>query len=162
MCRSEHGHTAIHTKLGWVLSGPTLVTSPLRCSVNLVITHVLQVDAQEKATVGLEQLQSFWDLELPGIQEVKKMLYDNFASNITFSQGHYQVAFPWKEFHNTLPDPYQLSLERLHGLLRRFRQNPAILGQYDHTIKKQLQRGIIEAVDETKLAPGKVHYFLQW
>ena len=68
------------------------------------------------------------------------------------------MALPWKELHDTLPDHYQLSLKRLHGLLRRLRQNPAILEQYDHTIKEQLQRGIIEAVDETEPAPGKVHY----
>ena len=124
---------------------------------------MLQVDAQEEATVGLnEQLRSLWKLELPGIQKVKKTLYDDFASNIPFSQGHYQVALPWKEFNDTFPDHYQLGLEQLHGLLRRFRQNPAILEQYNHTIKEQLQRGIVEAVDETEPAPGKVHYFLQW
>ena len=79
--------------------------------MNLVTTHVLQVDAQEEATVGLdEQLRSFWDLESLCIQEVEKTLYEGFASNITFSQGHYQVALPWKEFHDTLPDHYQLSL----------------------------------------------------
>ena len=46
--------------------------------MNLVTTHVLQVDAQEEATVGLdEQLRSFWDLESPGLQEVEKTLYDD-------------------------------------------------------------------------------------
>ena len=86
------------------------------------------------------------------------MLYDDFASNITFSQGCYRVALPWREFHEILPSHYQLCLNRLHGLLHRLRQEPAILEQYDRTIKEQLETGIIEAVDESEPAPGKVHY----
>ena len=34
-----------------------------------------------------EQLRSFWELESLGIQEVEKTLYDDFASNLVFSQG---------------------------------------------------------------------------
>ena len=89
---------------------------------------------------------------------MEKTLYDDFASSITFSQGRYQVALPWKEFHDTLPDHYQLSLKRLHGLLRRLRQEPAILKQYDRTIREQLESGIIEAVDVSEPTPDKVHY----
>ena len=69
-----------------------------------------------------------------------------------------KVALPWKEFHDALPDHYQLSLKRLHGLLRRLRQEPAILEQYNRTIKEQLEKGIIEAVDVSKPTPDKVHY----
>ena len=61
VCRSEHGPTAIHTKLGWVLSGPMPASSHSQCSANLVTTHVLRADAQQQETVSLdEQLQSFW------------------------------------------------------------------------------------------------------
>lgn len=159
MCRSERGPTAIHTKLGWVLSGPTLATSLLQCSANLVTTHVLRVDTQQEETIGLdEQLQSFWDLESLGIQEVENTIYNDFASSITFNQGRYRVALPWKEFHDSLPDHYQLSVKRIHGLLRRLRQEPALLKQYDRTIKEQLEKGIIETVNEAEPAPGKVHY----
>ena len=41
VCRSAGGPTAIHTKLGWVLSGPTLASSHSQCLANLVTTHVL-------------------------------------------------------------------------------------------------------------------------
>ena len=105
MCRGEHGPAAIHTKLGWVLSGPMPVSDRSQCSTNLVTTHVLQVDAQPQDSVGLdERLHSFWELESLGIQEIEKTLYDEFASKIAFSNGRYKVALPWKEFHDTLPD----------------------------------------------------------
>ena len=69
VCRSEYGPTAIHTKLGWVLSGHMPATSNSRSSANLVTTHVLRVDAE---TAGLdEQLGSFWELESLGIQKAR-------------------------------------------------------------------------------------------
>ena len=41
VCKSEHGPTAIHTKLGWVLSGPMLASDHTQCLVTLITTHVL-------------------------------------------------------------------------------------------------------------------------
>ena len=84
---------------------------------------MLRVNAQQQETITLdEQLRAFWELKSLDIQKVDKTLYDDFASSIAFSQHHYQVALPWKEFHDT--HHYQLSLKRLHGLLRRLRQEP--------------------------------------
>jgi len=127
--------------------------------MHLTTTHVLRADAQQTESVGLdEQLRSFWELESLGIQEEEKTLYDDFANNITFSDGRYKVSLPWKEFHEPLPDNYQLSLKRLQGLLCRLRQDPAILKEYDRTIKDQLEKGIIEAVQVEELTSHQVHY----
>ena len=157
VCKSELGPTAIQTKLGWVLSGPTLAETHTVCHATL--THVLRADTQPQETIGLEeQIRSFWELESLGIQPVEKTLYDDFACKLAFSQGRYRVALPWKEFHDVLPDHYQLSLKRLHGLMRRLRQEPAVLEQYDRTIKEQLENGIIEAVDPCEPTPNDVHY----
>ena len=42
ICCSEKGHTAIHTKLGWVLSGPILSSSAVLCSSTYIATtHLL-------------------------------------------------------------------------------------------------------------------------
>lgn len=46
LCRSENGPTAIHTKLDWILSGPTdtpTVEHPSSCTV---ATLLLRVDGQ--------------------------------------------------------------------------------------------------------------------
>ena len=42
--------------------------------------------------------------------------------------------------------------------MRRLRQEPALLKQYDHTIKEQLEKGIIETVDPLEPTASKVHY----
>ncbi len=119
VCRSEG---AIHTKLGWVLSGPTPAKDQAQCSMNLTTTHVLRAETQElESTVLDEQLRSFWELESLGIHKEEKTLYDEFVTDITFHDGRYKVSLPWKEFHDPLPNNYQLSLKRMlcriHGTI---------------------------------------------
>lgn len=62
----------------------------------------------------------------------------------------------WKNEHAltvlSLPDTYSLSIKRLHRLLCR------LLDKYDHMIKDQLAKGIIEAVPNEKNQPAMVHY----
>ena len=41
LSRGSNGPSAIHTKFGWVLSGPTHSKELDHCCVNLVTTHVL-------------------------------------------------------------------------------------------------------------------------
>ena len=40
----------------------------------------------------------------------------------------------------------------------RLRQEPALFEQYDHTIKEQLEKGIIETIDPLEPTASKVHY----
>ena len=42
--RGAQGPTAIHTKLGWVLSGPAPLVNSKQSATNLVSTHVLRID----------------------------------------------------------------------------------------------------------------------
>ena len=70
--RGKDGPTAIHTKLGWVLSGPINgATQEERQQNNLVITPVLKstvkpVDVTNESLDG--NLRSFWELESLGIK----------------------------------------------------------------------------------------------
>ena len=88
------------------------------------------------------------------------MLFDDFASSVKFENGKYKVTLPWREFHDPLPYNHQLSANRLRGLLRRLKQEPAILEEYDRIIQEQLNEGIIEAVQPDETPLGTVHYLL--
>ena len=68
------------------------------------------------------------------------------------------ISLPWREYHEQLPDNYGLSLKRLQGLLRRLKQTPAILQEYDAIIRDQLSKGIVEKVNHSTDIPGKTHY----
>ena len=64
--RGRSGPTAIHTKVGWVLSGPT---EQQEVAVNLTFTstHALKVDAYPIEPTLDDNLKQFWELESLGI-----------------------------------------------------------------------------------------------
>ena len=159
VCKGASGPTAVHTKMGWVLSGPSSHRELDQCNMNLSVTHVLHVEtlSEDSSRVLDNQLQAFWELETLGIQEEERTLYD-FTGVVKFKDGRYKVPLPWREFHDPLPDNYQLSLSRLHGLLHRLKQEPTILKEYDDIIHDQLRKGIIEAVPACETPPRVTHY----
>ena len=59
------------------------------------------------------------------------------------------MGLPWKPNHLPLPDHYELCHKRLFSLLRRLKQTPTLLADYDAVIRDQLQRGMIEGVERT-------------
>ena len=87
-------------------------------------------------------------------------VYEKFGESIRFSDGRYEVQLPWKQAHPTIPDNYDLSLKRLRGLIRRLKQNPVILREYDVIIKDQIQKGMVELVEQPGNAERaeRVHY----
>ena len=97
-------------------------------------------------------------MEALGIQGEESTLYNQCEKVVRFVIGRYQVPLPWKEYHNPLPDNYQLCVTRLKGLLHQLRQDPAILKEYDGIIRDQLEKGIIEAVSTDEQLSGTLHY----
>ena len=158
ICRGVSGPTAIHTKLRWVLSGPACSNPHNQCTMNMSITHVLHIGASEESNDLVEQLWAFWELETLGIRQEESTWYNQFEGTVRFENGRYKEPLMWKEYHEALPDNYQLSLSRLHGLLRRLRQDPVIFKEYDGVIKEQFEKGIIEAVPTDEPSTVTVHY----
>ena len=152
--RGDDGPVAIETTLGWVLSGPTGVSDPT-LSLNVHILHVGEVTNAELD----RDLRLFWELESLGIGETMIDPASNlFASSLQVQNGRYEVSLPWRDYHEDLPDNYNLSRRRLHGLLRRLRQDPEVLREYDLIIRDQLAKGIVKRVDESTAAPKATHY----
>ncbi len=156
--QGEGGPVAVNTKLGWVLSGPVEPPGKQKSTVNLscVTTHALRVNGvtdRELDTI----LRSFWELESLGIQEQADSIFDRFASTIQMKDGKYEVSLPWREYHEPLPDSYDISHRRLGGLLRRLWQDPAILQEYDTIIRDQLAKGIVEEVSHLEETAEVVH-----
>ena len=153
--RGSNGPTAVYSKLGWLLSGP------VESSSTTLVTHVLTSGVkvgQQKVELN-EQLRRFWELESFGIEEKESTLYDQFKTNVSFDGTRYQVVLPWRDHVTTIPDNYELSLRRLKGLLRRLRQNPTLLEDYNKAIVSQLENGIVEIVSDLTSSDGeRVHY----
>ena len=77
-----------HTRLGWVLSGPTALDRQPTPVVSLITTHALRIDSECCDMKELEDtLHSFWKLESLGICEPDKSLCEDFDSMIEFKEG---------------------------------------------------------------------------
>ena len=118
-------------------------------------THVLRADCTTVDDKKLDEaLRAFWDLESLGLHEPEKSFYEEFTD--TFDKGRYTVSL---EVHDPLPDNHQLSLKRLQGLLRRLKQSPEILQEYQTTIQDQIRRRIVEMVDQPdEVSMGMILY----
>lgn len=160
--RHESGPTAIHTKLGWVLSGPiNEMPTKTADSVNLTSTHVLKCQATNPISHGSwdPQLEKFWNLESLGIQTDERSVYEEFDQKISYDGFKYTVGLPWKEPHPILPDNYGLSKKRLMSLFTRLKSEPEVLKEYHSVISEQIERGIVERVfEDTSGELGDVHY----
>ena len=157
--QTENSPTAIHTHLGWVLSGPVSSFTTQGDSVSLHTTHSLHIGSAEERLD--HSLKAFWDLESLGITTAEPSVYDDFTDSIRFDHGRYTVSLPWKPNKMTqLPSNFCLAKRRLEGLLKRLRQDPEVRLEYHAVMQEQLRQGIIEKVvdDSPKSASGTVHY----
>ena len=156
MIQGSYGPVAIYTRLRWVLSGP--VPHPdSSCSTNL-ITHVLRVDSGPTFRELDKRLKTFWELKSLGIRDSEDIVHEQFCSIVTLQEGQYEVSLPWKDSYSTIPDHFELCSRRLHSLLRRLRQTPEILKEYNRIIQQQLEDGIVEVEKPHEVTDGRVHY----
>ena len=137
-----HEPVAVKTTLGWVLSGPLkgekFDSSP-QCSVNLLPC--------EPSAKGIEeQVNKLWDLDSLGIRP--KDVHEALLDDIVFTGERYSVSLPWKEGHGPLPLNYNNCVARLKSQIRKLKQDPKILHEYDRIISEQLQTGIISKVSK--------------
>ena len=156
--RGRSGPIAIHTKVGWVLSGPT---DHQDITVNLTFTSTcaLKIDACTSEANLNDCLRRFWELESLGIARDETSVYDKFVQQIRFDGQRYEVSLPWKEQHPPLLNHHDLCCKRLTNLLRRLKQTPQLLTEYDTIIRDQLDKGIVEMVTQpTVTASDRVHY----
>ena len=140
--KGETGPTALNIHLGWILSGPAQVKeAPALCST--FVTHVLRVDGLCSNKRLEKELHAFWDIESLGITENESIVQGQFKSHVSFQDGRYVVALPWKDSCLPLPNNYRLSLRRLNSLFKRLKDTPDLLHKYDAIIREQLDLGIV-------------------
>jgi len=125
--QKENSPIAIHTHLGWVLSGPVAGFTTQGDTVSLHTTHVLHIGSSDSFERLDQSLKAFWELESLGITPAEPSVYEEFTSSIKFDNGRYEVSLPWKPNQSTwLRSNFRLAKQRLEGLLKWLHQNPEV------------------------------------
>ena len=138
-----------------MLSGPVYTDTADSSTSTVMTVHTLHTDAIVERLD--DTLKYFWELECLGVEPLKDSSNGDPSHSVVMKEGCYEVSLPWREFHEPLPNNYNLSLKKLKGLLHRLRHDPPTLQQYNAIIREQLDMGIIEPVVETDAAT-KTHY----
>ncbi|XP_037528988.1 uncharacterized protein LOC119406321 [Rhipicephalus sanguineus] len=157
-CEDNDSLIAMNSKLGWTFQGrTTFLTS--QCATTRMMVCALKTQVVESD----EFLRTFWELEHLGISdsverpsEVSKVM-QHFESTITYCDGRYEVALPWKEGYE-LSDNKQVAVTRLHKLLTRLAKQKGLLQTYDDTIREYVRAGHAEIVDDVPPEPDKLYY----
>ena len=155
-CGGVQGPLAVHTRVGWVLSG-TVEHETSLVNLTLCTTSTLKIDALPSDDSLDDTLKRFWDLDTL-ITGKESSVYREFTQTIRFTGDHYQVYLPWKDDHPPLSNSLELCQRRLIGLLRRLRQNKDLITEYNAIIQDQLNRGIVEQVENTEHTGEAVHF----
>ena len=87
-------------------------------------------------------------------------VWETFQNTIGRRQDGYYVRLPWKNEASTLPDNKGMAIKRLQATIAKLTQDSAIFHQYHDTIIQQLDQNIIEKVDESRHADGRVVHYL--
>jgi len=77
---------------------------------------------------------------------VSSQVHNKFLNDIVFTEGRYQVSLLW---HLSVPDHFLLSLNQLRSLHFKLLKDPELLREYNHIIKEQISKGIIERIPES-------------
>ncbi|CAJ0603171.1 unnamed protein product [Cylicocyclus nassatus] len=159
------GMHLIGTKFGFMLSGKK------KKPVTKAASTTLQTSSEDNE---LDIYDNYWKMESSGIEEYtgtekedkqiqEDRILKKFKETIVRKKDGYYVRLPWKEPHEYLPDNRSIALARLKSLLRQYEDRKEFLQEFDNIFKDQLQKGIIEVVEENAGKPrpkGKIIHYL--
>ena len=97
--QAEGGPTAIHTHLGWVLSGPVCGTTDQARVLRSPTDHTMHISIIQLHNTQPDlnkTFQAFWELESLGIKLEEPSVYEEFKETISFKDSHYEVRLLWK------------------------------------------------------------------
>lgn len=165
----QSGLYLLGSKLGWILTGRTQDKDIYSESASMLIltygndvTERSAFQCVDNTIKTKPDIQDFWNIEAIGITDNPSLSDDekamtNFQDTLIFQDGRYQVTWPWREENPALPVNRELAYGRLKSCLNRMKSKPDLMIKYDMVIKDQLEKGMIEMVDNT-MTENKQHY----
>ena len=168
----QDGLYVVKSKFGWIICGKTTGSEQTNMENSMFVMTYLQSNIlpEKHHLTEIEDslkippsISDFWKLETIGIKpsvenRADEEVMTHFQNTVMRKEGRYQVAWPWRKEDFTLPESYELCIDRLKSLYKRLKENPELLQKYDSVIQDQLHKGIIEVLDKSREKGEKIHY----
>lgn len=164
--RIEDNLFLINTDFGWMLSGS--VDTDDNENALTVITYcqchgpACPYFSEPDLPLRTIDMKFLWALESIGISDSPKSDRDEeavkyFNETVQYSDGRYEVKWPWIHYPPELPSNFGLAYGRLKSLLRRLDADS--MQNYQDILAEQLARGVIEVVEARPGNPEiPIHY----
>ncbi len=151
------GPYAVKTVLGWVVNG---LIEHCRTEKDTAV-YANHISVSDLANMLVKQYNhDFPEKEYKGKSELSQedKRFMSLMENAQIKDGHYQLPLPFKNFNVEMPDNYQLALQRMSCLLRRFERDPMFKDEYVSFLENVIAKGHAEIVpqEELKKNNGKV------
>ena len=144
---------------GYILTGKyhsidshtTVSTVSVLKVANTNIDHYLQPTIESMDSTSTNDLDRLWNMDHIGIKPNEINVVDrdvlcNFENSIIYSEQdkQYIVALPWKTDTSVLPSNYNLALNQLKSLQRKFLIYDKFYKNYSTVISEQENHGFTE------------------
>ena len=148
----DGGPYATKTIFGWVVNGPLGRNATSERTTNFV----------QATDAKLENLfEEFCNMEFTDTQDSNRLSLskeDQRALNIMngstkLTEGHYEVALPWRKIAPRLPNNRLMAERRLKFLKKRLDKDPKLLTNYNNYIEDLVMKGYARKVPEKQLNP---------
>ncbi|UYV63001.1 hypothetical protein LAZ67_2002800 [Cordylochernes scorpioides] len=138
---NENEPSAIHSKLGWLVYGPTLVSEPQ--SFRNLAHFSSELESEDL-------IKRFWELESIPLEEIptkkEKDCESHYLKNVVRDKsGRYIVRLPFKESAEKLGQSKSIAIRRFLNLEKRLEQNENIYVQYKQFMNEYIRLGHMKA-----------------
>ena len=145
------GPTAVASRLGYLLSGPTHMNN-----VSVMNTQIYKVLVNTDEEMN--DISNYWKLETIGIKDEPMFEIEQFENYrdkyLRKENDKYIAGLPWKIDHPPLPTNFDVCERKTRAMVRRL--PPELLAVYNRIITDQLSHDFIELVEEDDVTIG--HY----
>ncbi|UYV61483.1 hypothetical protein LAZ67_1005017, partial [Cordylochernes scorpioides] len=157
--RNENEPSAIHSKLGWLVYGPTSVSE--RQSFRNMAHFSSELESEDL-------IKRFWELESIPLEEIptkeEKDCESHYLKNVVRDEsGRYIVRLPFKESAEKLGQSKSIAISRFLNLEKRLEQNEKIYVQYKQFMNEYIRLGHMQASCSLQTEPKyyNPHHYLE-
>ena len=146
--------------LGWTAVGQVANNhTPVNYHTRLCNTFSIQRIDSESDDLNTT-LKRFWDLETMGITPSgpamspdESVAMQKVSESLTYEDGHYVVAVPWRDQRPKLSNNRPLAEQRLKSTERKLASNPKVAMSYQQVIDEYLEKKYIRKVSPEEPTP---------
>ncbi|XP_070556535.1 uncharacterized protein [Ptychodera flava] len=145
------------TPLGWTCIGNTVCSNVDKMQHQTNFAHTYFVKHSSELAEINNTLRQFWEIEdIPDISEIPVLSRDDqialhkVQNSLTFVDGRYQVATPWREDVPELPNNYDMAKQRLLNTEKKLLKNEDIGKAYVENIRQYVNKGYVHKIPEAE------------